>query len=100
MVISRRKFLTYSGLAAAWAVAGGLPSIAGRAGLAGHTLSHPAPQRDAGTARAPVAVARGADYAARLAAAIERLGGPRLIAAPGERIVVKPALAWNAAPGQ
>jgi uncharacterized protein (DUF362 family) len=94
MKISRRRFLTYSGLAAAWAATGGLPSITSLPEL--HWDAVP---DDGSPAPLPVAIAHGEDYAALLERAIGRLGGARLIAAPGERVVVKPTLAWNRPPG-
>ncbi len=48
----------------------------------------------------PVVVARGADYAEKLKQAIGKLGGERAIVRRGERVLIKPTLAWNRAPGQ
>jgi uncharacterized protein (DUF362 family) len=47
-----------------------------------------------------VVVARGAEYAHRLQQAIARLGGTRLVARRGERVVIKPTLTWNRTPEQ
>jgi uncharacterized protein (DUF362 family) len=46
-----------------------------------------------------IAVARGREPGRGLRKAVDALGGPALLARPGERVLLKPALAWNRAPG-
>jgi uncharacterized protein (DUF362 family) len=81
--ISRRDFLKYSGGAALGALL-----VSQGALLAG----------DAAPRRSRVAMAHGRDPARLLADALDALGGARLLARPGERIVLKPTLAWNRPP--
>ncbi len=93
MHISRRQFVVASGLLAASAiVTQALPALVGPTALRAG-LGDPA---DPGSAT--IAVARGADYARGLRRAIGGLGDLPLLA--GERVVVKPALAWDRGPGQ
>jgi uncharacterized protein (DUF362 family) len=93
MHISRRQFVVASGLLAASAiVAQALPRPKSPASL----------RADLGSASNPgsaaIAVAQGADYGHLLQRAIGRLGGLALLA--GQRVVIKPALAWDRGPGQ
>jgi uncharacterized protein (DUF362 family) len=48
--------------------------------------------------RAEVIVAKGVECETSLTAALEALGGARCLARPGERVVLKPTVAWNRPP--
>ncbi len=90
--MNRREFIVRSGLLAASGLGwGGLKAMERAPAGAPATEAVPAKL-------APLAVARGRDYACLLREAIEKLGGPRLLAAPGERVLIKAALTWNRGP--
>ncbi len=91
--MTRREFLITSALATATAV------LADPRFLAGDGQWPGGDQLPAAGAW-PVAVARGTEYAHRLRQAVSRLGGIRLVARRGERVLIKPTLAWNRKPEQ
>ena len=91
--MTRREFLIGSALVTATAAMADPRLLAGEG-------QWPASDQLSGTGPQPVAVARGTDYAQKLRRAVGRLGGPRLVAQPGERVLIKPTLAWNRKPAQ
>lgn len=103
--ITRREFLIGSALLTATAMMADGRWLATAAGD-GRKIAERLPAFSGGLLSrsrgrpAAIVAARGADYSGKLRQAVRKLGGKRLLARPGDRVVIKPTLAWNRAPGQ